>query len=74
MSPGVEIVVGISATGVGGYLTYVLRRIDNSLDRQEQHERALFGDDQLDWPGVVDLATENRTLLTDGGEDQEGAE
>lgn len=54
------------AAGVGGYLTFVLRKLHKSLDRQDKHEKALFGDPDLDFPGVIRIATKNRERLDDG--------
>lgn len=63
----VEIVLPSVATGVGGYLTIILRRLDSRLDQQDKHETALFGDADLGWPGVVELASENREALASDG-------
>lgn len=61
-----ELLVAIAGTIIVpmlGYIARVAHRVDEHLDRIDDHERALYGDEAVDWPGVVDVATRNREAI-----------
>ncbi len=59
--PYLDVLGPLAVTGVGGYLTHVLRRLDRKIEQVEKHEVALFGDDDLGFPGLVPLVTDGGT-------------
>lgn len=77
MSALLDVAVAASgpvATVLIGYVARVARRVDRRLDDVDRNTRAIYGDDTVSWPGLMQLVDESPghvdDVRTDGGERQ----